>query len=74
MYEPGLLYSFSMYSFYGKGMRWSANIRCLLKDRFTFQVKWGWTHYADRNKIGTGLEEIQGSNKYDLQFQLKLKW
>lgn len=74
VYEPGLLYSFSMYSFYGKGMRWSANMNYQLKDWVTFQVKWGWTHYTDRNKIGTGLEEIQGSNKYDLQFQLKLKW
>lgn len=74
MYEPGLLYSFSMSSFYGKGMRWSANMRYTLKDWLIFQVKWGWTHYADRNKIGSGLEEIQGSNKYDLQFQLRLKW
>lgn len=74
IYEPGLLYAFSMPSFYGKGMRWSANVRYTLKEWLVFQAKWGWTHYLDRETIGSGLEEIQGSDKYDLQFQVKIKW
>lgn len=74
IYEPGLLYAFSMPSFYGKGMRWAVGMRYALKDWLVFQAKWGWTHYADRSTIGSGLEEIQGSDKYDLQFQLKVKW
>ena len=74
MYEPGILYSFSMYSFYGKGSRHSFNLVYEWKDKLSVHTKLGWTHYADRNKIGTGLEEIDGNNKLDLQLQLKLKW
>ena len=44
------------------------------KKRLTFQVKWGWMHYRDRSTISSGAEEIQGNNKYDLQFQIRLKW
>ncbi len=74
MYEPGLLYSFSMPSFYGKGRRMSLNLKYIYKSRIVVHAKWGWTHYLDRNRIGTGLEEIQGSDKADVQIQLKVKW
>lgn len=74
MYEPGILYSFSMYSFYGKGSRHAFNLVYEWKDKLSVHTKLGWTHYTDRNKIGTGLEEIDGNNKLDLQLQLKLKW
>ncbi len=74
MYEPGLLYSFSNYSFFGKGFRCAINLQYNYKKRFSFQAKYGWTHYTDRNKIGSGTEEIQGNNKADLQFQMRFKW
>lgn len=74
LYEPGLLYAFSMMTLYGKGHRLSINMDWKWKKRLTFQAKWGWTHYRDRNVIGSGTEEIQGNNKYDLQLQIKLKW
>ena len=74
MYEPGLLYAFSMPAFYGKGTRAAVNLRYAFKERLVFQAKWGWTHYTDRDKMGTGAEEIQGNNRYDLQFQAKVKW
>lgn len=74
MYEPGLLYSFSMQSFYGRGSRTAAGIQYNIKRYVSFQAKWGWTHYTDRDKIGTGAEEIQGSNKADIQLQLRVMW
>ena len=74
MYEPGLLYSFSMQSFYGRGSRTAAGIQYNIKRYVSFQAKWGWTHYTDRDKIGTGTEEIQGSNKADIQLQLRVMW
>ena len=74
MYEPGLLYVFSMPSFSGRGYRVALNLRYAYKKCLVFQGKWGWTHYGDRNRIGTGLEAIQGNDKADLQFLLKLKW
>ena len=74
VYEPGLLYSYSMYSFYGQGVRLFINMGYTLKNWFILQAKWGWTHYLDRNRIGSSLEEIRGNNKIDLQLQLKFKW
>lgn len=74
LYEPGLLYSFSMMSFYGKGNRMAVNMNWRWKKLLTVQAKWGWTHYRDRNLIGSGPEEIQGNNRFDLQMQIRLKW
>lgn len=74
VYEPGLLYAFSIPSFYGRGNRMTVGMKYTWKDRCTIQAKWGWTHYFDRNTIGTSTEEIQGSDKADLQVQLRIKW
>ena len=74
IYEPGLLYAYSMYSFYGKGSRLAVNLHYSLGKWLALQAKWGWTHYFDRNTISSGLEEIRGSNKTDLQLQVKFKW
>ena len=74
LYEPGVLYAFSMYSYYGKGSRLSLNLSYNLGKWLVLQGKWGWTHYLDRDRIGSGREEIMGSNKSDLQIQLKFKW
>ena len=73
-YEPSLLYTFSMPSFYGKGARFAFKAQYEYKKRLMLQAKWGCTRYADRDKIGTGTEEIQGNKKFDLQIQLRVKW
>lgn len=74
LYEQGLLYAFSMMSLYGKGERLAVGVDYNWKKRLYFQMKWGWTHYRDRSLIGSGAEEIQGNQKYDLQFQVRFKW
>lgn len=74
IYEPGLLYSYSMYSFFGKGIRAATNASYSIGKWFMLQAKLGWTHYLDRDHISSGMEEIKGANKTDLQIQLKLKW
>ena len=74
MYEPGLLYAFSMTSFYGEGLRMAVNLRYAVNKRLIIQAKWGMTNYSDRDRIGSGAEEIMGNKKYDLQFQARLKW
>lgn len=74
IYEPGLLYAFSMQSFYGRGMRTAVNLRYAFRKSLVIQAKWGWTHYSDRDRISSGTEEIQGSNKADVQLQVRWKW
>ena len=74
MNEPGLLYAFSIPSFYGRGSRWSVNLKYSYKNRLIIQGKWGLTYYKDRDRISSGTEEIQGNRKSDIQLQLKMKW
>jgi len=74
MYEKGLLYSFNIPSFYGKGERYTFNARYELNKYFIFQVKYALTHYRDRKVISSGLEQIEGNIKSDLYLQLRLKF
>lgn len=73
-HEPSVLYAYSLPAFYGKGLRLAANVSYTFRRRWTLQAKYGWTHYRDRDHIGSGTEEIQGSDKTDLLVQLRLKW
>jgi hypothetical protein len=72
--EKNLLYSFSMPSFYGEGLRLSAILRYNFNPRLYLSVKAAWTHYFDRDTIGTDSEEIEGKNKTDLYAQLRWKF
>ena len=74
MYEKSLLYTFHVPSFYGKGERYALNVRYTWKDLLVLQVKYAYTHYRDRETIGSGLEQINGNKKSDLYFQIRLKF
>ena len=73
-YEKGLLYSFSMPSFYGKGERLALNLRYELNEHLIFHGKYACTHYRDREVISSGLEQIDGNLKNDLYLQFRLKF
>lgn len=74
IYEKNVLYAFSMPSFYYKGMRLAVNTRYELSKHIILQAKYGTTHYFNRDKISSALEEIDGSTKSDLYLQLRLKF
>lgn len=74
IYEKGLLYSFSFPSFYGSGIHLGMNVRYELNEHFIFQFKYAMTCYKNRQVIGTGLEQIDGNQKNDLYFQLRIKF
>ncbi|MDR0835586.1 MAG: helix-hairpin-helix domain-containing protein, partial [Tannerella sp.] len=73
-YEKNLLYSFSIPSFYGKGMRLSSVIRYDFSRNFYLTLKAAWSHYNDRDVIGSSLEEIEGKNKMDVYAQIRWKF
>ena len=70
-YEKNILYSFSMPSFYGEGVRLSLTLRWDLH-RLVLSSKLAHTHYFDRDRIGTDTEVIEGSGKTD--FYLLVRW
>ena len=74
MYEKGLLYSFNLPSFYGKGERYTINVRYAWGKHIVLQAKYAMTHYRDRDVISSGLEQIEGNMKSDLYMQLRLKF
>ena len=74
MYEKGLLYSFSIPSFYGEGERYLLNARYEWKNCIILQAKYTLTHYRDREVISSDLEQIDGNTKSDLYLQLRLKF
>lgn len=73
-YEPSLLYAFSFFTFYGKGMRMALTGRWDVSCRWMLMLKCGSTGYFDRNEIGEGLQRIDGRWKNDLSFLLRYKF
>lgn len=62
-YEQGLLYSFSIPSYYGIGYRFSTLLKYNLNSNLSLQCKYGFTCYKDRN-----------INKNMLNIQLRYKF
>ncbi|MDR1879454.1 MAG: helix-hairpin-helix domain-containing protein [Tannerellaceae bacterium] len=73
-YEKAILYAFSMPSFYGKGVRLTANARWDIVERLSLSVKFSCTQYADRDIIGTELEAIEGRRKTEVSTLLGWKF
>ena len=56
-----ILYAFNMPSFYGKGVRLALSFRWDIVNQLSVSAKLGYTYYADRDVVGTDLEEIEGN-------------
>ncbi len=72
-YERSVRYTFSFPSYYGEGLRLSAQIRADLSAKWMVIAKVGYTNYFDRSTISTGLQQINGSTMTDLDLQIRLK-
>lgn len=73
-YEKSLLYSFSMPSFYGEGMRLFGVLRADISNSWMLMGKLGWTRYFDRKTIGTAHQMINSSHQVDFSVQLRCKF
>lgn len=73
-YEKQLLYAFNSTSFYGRGLRLAFACRWDVAERLILSAKIGHTFYADRERIGTAQEEIDGPRKTDFSFLLRWKF
>ena len=70
-YERGLLYAYNYRSYYGHGLRGAMMADCTLMNSLVCTVKVGWTHYFDRDEIGSGAELIAQNHAEDLALQLR---
>lgn len=73
-YEHDVLYSFSIPSFFDRGIRTYLNARWDLGKHVDLWFKYALTSYRDRETISSGLNEIDGNKKSDLRLQLRLKF
>lgn len=73
-YEKGMLYSFYVPSYYGKGNRVSLSVRYDCTSKLMVLFKYGQTVYSDRDRIGSGLDAIEGNRKSDLNLQIRWKF
>ncbi len=73
-YENDILYTFSIPAYYGRGFRTYLNLKYEITDKLDCWAKISNTHYTDREIISSGHNEIQGNNKTELKFQLRLKF
>lgn len=72
--ERGMLYAFSFPSYYGRGWHGYVWGRYHINKMLTLLVKYVHTRYFDRDHIGSGTQEIEGSRKQDLYLQLRLRF
>ncbi|MEN8118656.1 MAG: hypothetical protein ABFS16_16855, partial [Bacteroidota bacterium] len=73
-YENDLLYTFSIPAYFGKGFRTYLNMKYKITDKLECWLKLANTAWTDRDVISSGYNEIEGSNKTELKFQLRLKF
>ncbi|KAA6335326.1 hypothetical protein EZS27_016431 [termite gut metagenome] len=73
-YEKGMIYSFYIPSFYGKGSRTTAHLRYDFHRNGMIIAKIGQTIYFDKSEIGSGADLIDNNKKLDLQMQLRVKF
>lgn len=73
-YEPSLRYTSGYTTLNNKGFRIAIMSEYLWKKWVGVGAKIGWTHYWDIDAIGTGPQQIAGSNKADISLQVRCLW
>jgi hypothetical protein len=74
VYENDVLYGSTLQSYYYKGSRFFMLLQYQPARRITFWLKYSNTNIANRNTIGSGLEEISGRDRAEVKFQMRIKF
>lgn len=72
-YECGPLYSFSIPSFYGEGVRYTFLLHVKPLDWLMINAKVATTSYFDRSTIGSGYQQIDASSQTDVELQARIR-
>lgn len=73
-YESDLLYAYSISNLSGRGARVYGMIQYSPLHWLDCWLKIANTRYTDRDEIGSGNDRIDGSNKTEIRFQVRLTW
>ncbi|HPG34074.1 MAG TPA: hypothetical protein PLM34_09475 [Lentimicrobium sp.] len=72
-YESDVLYAFSIPSYYYKGSRFYLMGKYSFGRRMDIWIRYAITYYANKQIIGSGLDEIKGNRKSEIKVQLRLR-
>ncbi len=73
-FETDVLNAYSVPEFYYKGTRFYITARYSLNWNIDIWVRFSETDYSNRNSIGTGLTQINGHLKDEIETQLRIKF
>jgi len=71
-HENDVLYYYAIPAYYDKGIRYYVNLKYSMSKSVGIWLKWGETIYKDKNKIGSGLDEIDGRKKSEIRLLVTL--
>ncbi len=71
-YENDVLYSFSVPAYYDKGSRIYLVADYRLTEKISLQARYAATFFSNQKTIGSGLDEINGSNKSEVKVQVRI--
>lgn len=83
IYEPDLLYNFSLPAYFGRGLHYYINLhqdfsRVVPHKNNHFKlsgwIKWSQTFYPGSVSIGSGLDEIAGNRKSEIKVLILIQW
>lgn len=70
-YENDVLYSYSIPVFYDKGYRYYIMLAYDLTNKFSLWLRIAQTTYNEKNRIDSGLDEIEGKSKTEVKIQAR---
>ncbi len=74
-YENDILYGYSIPGYSGQGIRTYLTLKyTVIKNFIDIWLRYANFAYADRDVIGSSYDEIQGSNKSEVKFQVRIKF
>jgi hypothetical protein len=73
-YENDVLYSYSVTAYQHRGTRFYINGRYLLRRGLDLWLKYSLSSYTDLDKIGSGLDEINGSHRSEIKLQFRYQF
>ncbi len=68
-YENDVLYSFSIPVFYDKGYRYYINVNYDFSKKLSVWCRIAQTVFANKNTVGSGLDEIKGNRRTEIKLQ-----
>lgn len=73
VYEPEVLYGYSVPAYQGKGIRSCMVLKFGIGWKIDIWLKGGITYYTDRNVVGSGLDQTTGNVRSEFTGQLLLR-